>query len=905
MFSDDPAVFFTALDPLHFESLDRYQPSATFRERVTVGLGGDWSCSVRGVWTNFAPANYEFLNHGWKLHCGANNGSAPTLLDRIVPILSAKGIAFKVLSDPYILHLANTKNWGRTGAGKFVTIYPRSEAECWALADELHSATADLAGPYLLTDRPYKDSKVLFYRYGEHKGNVHVTPSGARRARILSPEGHWESDDRVPYFKLPSWVEDPFQSERPRTTPRTDILLNGRYLVQSAMRFSAYGGLYLALDQRTEETVVVREARPHIGGGMSEGDARTVLAKEARILQRLAPTGLVPRYIDYFTVEGGHEFLVQERLEAESLWGYAINITHQDAGRTSGEVLDKIVSTFRSIASGLKEVHSLGIVLRDLTKTNVMFTPDDRVRFIDFELSYEIDGSDPVVAGFTPGYASTQQLQTATPTVEEDHYALGALFLDMIAFTASGYNLNRRGILDALSLLLDDLGLPQSIRDVVVGLTNPTVSGRWSPERALAELEASRPLLRDRVAEPDTEVVTEGEHMNEVLRAELSRTLIGLYDFTRQAATPDRRDRLWPAAAEIFASHPASFMYGACGTATFLHAHSGELPPGTLEWIEERCEDTVAAPGLYSGAGGIACFLSQHGAQDIAARLMAAHRESELVAEDPSLYWGAAGWGLANLTIAARTQNADCFAEAERVAVLLEASATESEAGLSWLHQGTNVVQIGLGHGQAGIALFFTYMALHSGEQRYLQVAERALAFEWSERFDDQDRLLWYPQTNASAGAPKSPHIRFGTAGVGAAILRYAVAANDPTWFERATRCAESVTTRYTNKLWHDYGMAGYGDYLLDCYQVLGDSRWLDHAFYVAKGLLAHRIVTPTGIAYGGMDLIRIGCDFSVGTAGIGHFLQRLLHPTSTRRALFPDELLSSRRLTGTLVGVS
>lgn len=902
MFSDDPAVFFTALDPLHFESLDRYEPNATFRDRIVEGLGADWKCSVRGVWTNFALAQYDFLPHGWKLHCGANNGSALQLLDRIVPVLKDRGVAFKVLSDPYVLHLANTKNWGRTGAGKFVTMYPRSAEECWALADALHACTSDLEGPYLLTDRPYKDSKVLFYRYGEHKGLIHVTPSGARRARILSPDGQWESDDRVPYFKLPSWVDDPFQAERPRDTPRSDIVLNGRFLVQSAMRFSAYGGLYLALDQQTDETVVLREARPHIGGGMREGDARTVLAKEARILQRLASTGLVPRFIDYFTTEGGHEFLVQERLEAESLWGYAINITHQEVGRTSGEVLERIVSTFRTIAQGLEAIHAQNIVLRDLTKTNVMFTPDHQVRFIDFELSYELDGNDPVVAGFTPGYASSQQLDTSTPTIEEDHYALGALFLDMIAFTASGYNLNRRGILNALSLLLDDLGLPQTLRDVIVGLTNPTVEGRWTPARALAELEAARPMLRDRVAEPDTAVVTEGASKDIVLRAELARTLQGLYDFTQQAVTPQRTDRLWPAAAEIFASHPASFQYGASGTATFLHAHSGALPPGTVEWIMARCEDTVAPPGLYSGAGGIACLLGQHGQEEFAARLMAAHRDSPLLDEDPSLYWGAAGWGLANVAIAARTGNTDCLEEAVRVAVQLEAAALESDAGLSWRHGVSNVVQIGLGHGQAGIALFFTYLALHTDEQRWLEIAERALAFEWAERFEDNETLLWYPQTDASAGAPKSPHIRFGTAGIGAAILRYALATDDATWLSRATQCAESVTTRYTNKLWHDYGLAGYGDYLLDCHEFLGDPRWLDHAFYVAKGLLAHRIVLPSGIAYGGMDLIRIGCDFSVGTAGIGHFLRRLLHPTTTRRAMLPDELIYARRSVGELV---
>jgi serine/threonine protein kinase len=892
MVSDGPAVFYTALDPLYYESLNRYVPKPEFRDLIQAALPTAWACHVRGVWTNFVPPDYKFLDHGWKLHFSAHPVSAMELLTRIVPILASAGVAFKVLSDPFILRLASTKNWGRTAAGKFVTIYPYSAEECWAVADALLAETKDVVGPYLLTDRPYKGSQSLFYRYGEHASKPHVAPSGARRARILSPDGTWESDERVPYFRLPSWVQDPFQAGRPKESPRADITLNDRYLVLNAMRFSALGGLYAALDQMTGATVVLREARPHIGGGTTETDARAVLAKEARILRRLEHTGLVPKFIDYFTAEGGHEFLVQERLEAESLWGYAINITHDELGKTSGDVYDSLVETFRTIARGLEQVHACGIVLRDLTKTNVMFTQDAQVRFIDFELSYELDGTEEVASGFTHGYASVQQLRSTVPTIEEDHYALGALLLDMVAFTASGYTLNRSGTLDALSLLLDDLGLPQSIRDVVVGLTCPTVEGRWAPARAVRELEGARPLLRDRVSEPDLAVVAEGLSRDAVLRGELTRTVDGVYEFIRSTTSLNRSERLWPSSAEIFSSHPASLQFGASGVASFLHAHAGSLSEDVVGWIAARATDHEMSPGLYSGAGGISLFLAQHARYEEAGQLMARHRGSPLLSEDPSLYWGAAGWGLANVAMAGITGEGEYLDEALAVASLLERQAIESEAGVSWRHTSSGVVQLGLAHGQAGIALFFTYLALATETSRWFGIAERALAFEWSERHEEDNKLLWFPQTGASAGAPKSPHIRFGTSGIGAAVLRYAVATDDPIWRARAEQCAHSVTTRFTNKLWHDFGLAGYGDYLLDCHSLLGDERWLDNAFYVAKGLLAHRIFRPEGVAFTGMDLVRICCDFSVGSAGIGHFLTRLLRPTSTPRLVFPDSLL-------------
>ena len=60
----------------------------------------------------------------------------------------------------------NSKRWARQGAGKFITIYPFDEDQFVSVIEQLHQATRQFEGPYILSDRRYKDSKVVFYRYG-------------------------------------------------------------------------------------------------------------------------------------------------------------------------------------------------------------------------------------------------------------------------------------------------------------------------------------------------------------------------------------------------------------------------------------------------------------------------------------------------------------------------------------------------------------------------------------------------------------------------------------------------------------------------------------------------------------------------------------------------------------------
>ncbi len=893
MFSDRPFFAYAFLSPEYYENLDNYSPEPEYRELIAKLVPGDWEVTIRGFWTNFSPPQYQFLYQGWKIHISAVAWTARETLERTVPLLAARGIAFKVASDETMLRVSLSKNWSRSGAGKFMTIYPRSEEEFLEVAEALHQSTLDLRGPYILSDRPFKESKVVFYRYGEHMSRRRVEPLGFVTPLLEAPDGSWVPEERTGYFRLPAWVSDPVCRQAPLKPPGEDgVLLRDRYRVHRSLRFGAMGGIYGATDTLTGREVVIREARPLLGTFQDGADSFELLRKEARILQKLGPTGLLPEFVDLFQ-EWEHLFLVQERIEAESLWGYAINFYFARSDESPAESFAMFRDTALKLIAALRTVHTHGVVLRDLTRSNTLVTPDGRIRFIDLEFAYEVGTEDAVLWVQTPGYASPEQLRSQHPTYRDDHYSLGVLLLDILTFNASGLDLNREGILAGLRLALRDLRLPAGLETLVRGMTERDPAERWDLERAeellrqLPEPQDHEPLFHHVGGVPDC------LRPSTDLRPLVRETLDGVVRFIHAKTRLSRRDALWPTAAEAFLTNPVNLQYGAAGTAFYLLRAEGRVPDEPLDWIERRSAEHPCPPGLARGFGGIALLLLESGRTESALRLLESGARSPILLQEKGLYFGAAGWGLVQLHFWHRLGEPRFLEEAVRIGWHLVETVRRVPEGATWAENPERSSH-GLFDGPSGVALFLLHLAAATEERRFLDLALEGLRFDLAYRQELGSHLLWYPHANAHPSQPKSPHLWFGTAGIGAVLLRAYAVTGDPELRGYAERCAATVAERYTNKLWYDFGLAGFGELLLDFHAYLGDEKYLNTAFYLAEALLQHRIERPEGFAFLGQDHHRICSDIGWGSAGIGIFLQRLLEP-ATPRLLMIDSLLKAR----------
>ena len=898
MRSELPGYTLTLVDRTFFESLARYSPKDEYRAPVKETLAADWKIAPFGFWTHCTPPDAALLQQGWKIHIAAVPGTALDVLSRVVPVLVAGGVPFKFTSDRWMHFLSLSKNWPREGAGKFMTIYPASDAQFAELAADLDARTRDLRGPYILSDRPYRDSRTVFYRYGEHLGHPELTADGTLRRVIRSPEGVSVDDTRTPYYQLPAWMGDPFgrrSVENVRESGRK-VLLAGRYRVMDALKYNSSGGIYAAIDERTDRPVVVREARPHLGVSAEGHDAISLLQKEARILEAMAPTGLCPGFVDVFQ-QWEHCFLVQDRIDAVTLWGHATKFYWGPRRRrTPREAFRRLRDTFLAIMDGMQAFHDRNIVLCDMTRTNVLIRHDGRPAFIDFEMAYEMDRDDPPVHGFTPGFASADQLARKTPSPADDHHALGALLLDMVTFMVSGLPLHRAGILEAFRQTRRDLELPAAVEEVAEGLLREDAALRWKPRQVRETLTAVRPRdvagRRAHLSPADL-----GAHSlvprpapTPELRGELSGTIPEVVRFIESSADLDRTDRLWPASPDVFFTNPVSVQFGAAGILAFLHEATGAVDPRYVDWMAARLRDTRVAPGMQRGRAGAALVLARLGREDEALGV-ARGLSSDPVLETASGLWaGRAGVGLALLTLGRQLGRPELVEEARQCAERLLSTAKRSRGRLFW-HDSRERVPLGLANGASGVALFLLYLSAATGEERYLEAARQGLEFDLAHATRISREPLWTPTTHHGAGEPHSPHTEYGSAGVGGVALRMYALTREPRYLDWTWDCARAVCERFTNKTWYNYGLAGFGHYLLDMNRFLGDENCVNTAFHLSEALLPHRIATGRGTAFAGAELSRISCDFGLGSAGIGWFLHRLLHPARPH-PFFPDELL-------------
>lgn len=886
----------TSLDvfahPHFFESFERFQPAEhDFLLPVKEHLTGDWTFTRKTVWFGCTPPVERarpLPKQGWKIHVSSAQSNALPILRSIVPILDAGSIDFKFALDRRVLAMMNSKRWGRQGAGKFVTIYPVDEGEFVDLLATLHGVTRGFEGIYILSDRRYKDSKVLFYRYGGIRPVAIHNERGEEVTMLISPTGERIPDERKPYFHLPHWVRDPFPAEADETGEQIQdeqgriSLRDGRYLVENVLGFTNSGGIYLARDRQSGETVVIKEARPHVSSGV---DSIAALEKEHRILSRIADSGaqIAPRPVELFR-DWEHLFLAQEYLQGVQLTSFSARYNVTLMTRPSLEDTQRFFADFRTIfvqlARILETLHENDIVFGDLSPNNVIVLQDPlRVRILDFEGATEI-GVDRPAHLFTPGFAYRDQMYGRDATPQSDYFALGALMHYFLAPFNQIFPISPRSRFTFLREVTEDVGFPGSIRQVVHGLMENEPDVRPSPRQVIEVLKRDHELRapRFRVDGPDDDGTYE-------------RYVERICDYCLATADFSRHDRLFPAFATVFHTNPLSLAYGACGVAHSLATMGRPVPESVIDWILQPTSDRDRyPPGLYLGLAGIAWSLLELGRPEPAIRIMARAHRHPLANRTSDFFHGAAGLAVANLRFFIATQDELFRDKALESGDHLLAAAVEADEGIHWPANGS--VPLGLGHGASGISLALLYLYLATGSQKYLDAGVKGLGFDLSRgvtnldrglawrRYDDESRILY-------------PYWRYGSAGVGAVAVRYHALLGDEVYSEAIENIFLDLDRKYSVFPGLYIGLAGIGETLLDFYRFTGEERFRRAAYRVATGLSLFQIEREEGLAFPGDTLAKICCDLATGSAGVGRFFHRLVR--GGEAPLLLDSLLIER----------
>jgi hypothetical protein len=354
------------------------------------------------------------------------------VLGRVLPILVEEGVAFKVAAATSVVAAMNEGEGGISQIGKFITVYPRDDAQALKLAVALHEATVGLRGPHVSTDRELRPGSLVHYRYGAFSGR----PGDA---------------------EPPTPAMDPFVASGV-AVPNGSRSVGGRYVVISTLHRSAGGSVLLAADVHAGSSCVLKRAGRDAGVDPDGHDARDRLRYEASILRELGSDPRIPT-VHRLVEDGDDLYLVMDHL----------------VGRPIGSIVsgafeaERTLAWGRQLASILLTMHELGLVYRDLNPLNVLVDLDGSVRLVDFELACRT-GSAGIAAG-TPGYCSPQQMEGAAASVSDDVYGLGAMLWFLSTRTDPGVEASR--------------GSASGLRSVIARCLDEDPERRWASMREL------------------------------------------------------------------------------------------------------------------------------------------------------------------------------------------------------------------------------------------------------------------------------------------------------------------------------------------------------------------------------------------------------------------------------------
>ena len=520
---------------------------------------------------------------------------------------------------------------------------------------------------------------------------------------------------------------------------------------------------------------------------------------------------------------------------------------------------------FSQLADFLKIMHERKLVFTDFSPNNVIVNPVDmNVKMIDFEGAYEV-GIDQAVGLFTPGFIAPNQQAGQGASFESDWFALGASMHYFLSPINQMFAIHPKIRYTYIKSVIKDIGFPENLFDLIIKLIDKEPGERPAPDKVKEVLSVEQKARKPKFLVDEKAIDEECK----TLPAEITKYILAKADFKRT-------DRLFPADGNIFSTNPMSLAHGAVGIAYSIKGMGQEVPRKVIDWILARNKNpALYPPGLYVGLAGVAWGMLELGLVDEAKAAMISTFDHHLLYDSYDLYYGIAGWGLANLRFFAELKDEQFLQKAVETGEYLIKNLSENEKGCYIDNEGG--INLGYHFGGSGISLFLLYLYLASKKEIYFDYARKVLDFELNNSSRGMDGGTSWKKI-VDQGRIVYPYLGEGSAGVGKAVARFFKLTKDDRYKDFLERIVDDTNRKYTVFPGMFNGISGLGDFLIDAYQVTKDPRHLSAAYRTVSGLLLFKIEREEGIAFPGDGLRRISCDYGTGSAGIGRLLYRMAH---------------------------
>lgn len=836
------------VDPCFYDAPPHTRDGGGDLEAALGPVPDTWVRAQLDDWVVYCPDDAKLPRQGWKIHASACLDNAEEILAAVRDYCLPRRISFKFLPSREFLLLANAKYAHRSASGKFVTIYPRDEDQLRQVLTDLGHVLEGKPGPYILSDLRW-GAGPLYVRYGAFADRYCITPDGEVAPAIEDGTGRLVPDVRGPTFRVPDWVRlpeflEPHLAERGRTTV-ADI----PYRIDNALHFSNGGGLYSGVDLRTEERVVLKEARPHAGLTLDGADAVARLRREGEALERLGGLDCVPGVRDHFVL-GDHHFLVEDFIEGETLHEQFVHryplVSLDPDDSAFADYTSWALDMLQQIEQAVAAVHERGVVIGDVHPLNALVRPDGRVVLIDFEGAS--DAAQPRRQTLAaPGFVAPHK----TTGFGIDRYALACLRLFLFMPLTGLIELDR-GKAGQFAREAERLfPLPDGFLDDAVRL----ITGDDGRQAAGAPA-ASEPRL-----DPDRPGW-------ECARDSLSAAILA-------SATPERDDRLFPGDIEQFLTKGTAlaFAHGAAGVLYALDVTGAGRHPKYEDWLVRRAlhPETGTRLGFYEGMHGIAYVLDHLGHRAEAMKVLDLCSGERWAQLGLDLRGGLAGIALNLLHFASVTDDPAFLDAALQVADTAAGRLGPADAVPEV--SGDGHPYAGLLMGSAGPALMFVRLYEHTGDAQFLDLAATALRQDLRRCVVRADGVM-----EVNEGWRTMPYLADGSAGIGLVLDDYLKHREDEQFAQAATAIRRAATAPFYIEPGLFDGMAGMILHLSRAHPP-GTAAERDPVVAAHIRSLARHACNYQGhLAFPGDQLMRLSMDVATGGAGVLLALGSALH---------------------------
>ena len=212
------------------------------------------------------------------------------------------------------------------------------------------------------------------------------------------------------------WAGEPLRPER-------GVRLGGRYELRRRIAVGGMGEVWLSRDLSLDRSVATKLLREELAG-----DDRFLerLRAEARASAPLTHPNIAALY-DYGE-QAGSGYLVMELVQGETL--------SELLARERTLAPDALLPILAQTARALHAAHVCGVVHRDVKPSNILLTPDGRVKITDFGISQVGSEAAAATAGTVMGtaqYLAPEQALGRAATPASDIYGLGVVAYEALA----------------------------------------------------------------------------------------------------------------------------------------------------------------------------------------------------------------------------------------------------------------------------------------------------------------------------------------------------------------------------------------------------------------------------------------------------------------------------------------